>query len=160
MLVGLVLSLIIATVVGVSLFKGGSDGVVHHRESKETSYHIFSDPARAIIRRYDELPAEHKLDINIKAVLRAMDIKHGVSLVNEHFNSRYYQLDWHSCEHKGFKEYRDMAREIEYIQYALAERERQLAISEVQHDLDQIKVVTAALRQERQLIQQVTKELT
>lgn len=148
-----------------------------------------SEPAGRIVKKAAELPTDLQFE-DVKSMVTALDIKYGVQAVNDHFRvssyepsrksgvsyeesgHRYptlfdeYVFSWHgdrNCDHiKGckFPEYRSMAMTIEQVQLAREEQERALEISGVQHNLDAIESWTERLREERNIIRTITKELS
>lgn len=144
-----------------------------------------SAPAKSVMKSWDELSDDNRPDEDILSMLRALDIKYGVTAVNNHFRvsdignysyehdgGRYtslfenYKFSWKSldgCDHGKrckFPEYKALADSINGVVKAAKEQAHALEISGVQHNLDAITRVTERMRSEREIIESVTKELS
>lgn len=122
-----------------------------------------SAPSRNLIREYDQLPDDIKPYPDLTNMLVALDIKHGITAANYHFvigNYSYFSWDTR-CDHKNcaFSVYHSIHSEIKNLIKARKEQEHVLAVANVQHDLDEVNLLTARLREERILTNDVTKEL-
>lgn len=131
-----------------------------------------SQPAHRIMKLYNQVPESSRPYGNIKEMLKALDLKHGINEVNKHYSntSRTYdglstKFAWHpsncyqhaqKCE---YKEYVNIASALEDIIDAYKRQERALEIAGVQNNLDLIEQFTQAANDERKIIDSVTKEL-
>lgn len=127
-----------------------------------------SYPAEWVLKAYNELPKANRPFGNIHNIVKALDVKYGVDSVNSHFSGyRGNTHSWDMCEcsyygNRGcnYGEYKDMYDEIVNIKLALAEHEHALAVAGVENGLQMTEQFMEALRQERQIITETTKELT
>ena len=160
----------------------------HNNKKAVRSKDVFSEPARRIVDKSKSLPIELQGD-DVAGMVKALDIKYGIQAVNDHFRiSDYkpawdipyeekgreypnlftkYVFSWHgnrSCDHFKtyckFPEYRKMAVAIEQVEAAKKAQDRALEIGGVQHNLDAIEAWTNRLREERNIINEITEELT
>lgn len=148
---------------------------------------VFSEPGRRIVEKSKSLPIELQGD-DVAGMVKALDIKYGIEAVNNHFRiSDYapagaiaydvhgkefpglfktYVFSWqgtNTCKHLKmckFPEYRKMAVAIEQVEIAKKEQDRALEVAGVQHDLDAIESWTNRLREEREIMNEITKELS
>lgn len=128
---------------------------------------IYSNAARIVLGAFSQVPVEHRPSHDIQAALKALDFKYGIKEVNQHF---YYHNDLYcSCTGncKEYPEYVQMRRAMFDINGALkeqkrveAKRERAIALAGIENDLKSVDDITAALRQERAIIVDVTKEIS
>lgn len=142
-------------------------------EGKELSY-----PARWLLEQYYELPEANRPYGDMKRIVRALDVKHGVDTMNSHFAGYKYvsgrqRPDWSNgwtgsnCyEHnntnprcKG-KDYLELRNAMNDISEALGEQEYALALAGVQDGIGEAKSLMEKFREEKELINKVTKELT
>lgn len=144
-----------------------------------------SAPAKSVMKSWDELSDDNRPDEDILSMLKALDLKYGITTVNNHFRvsemgnysyerdgGRYpslfdtYKFSWKSldgCDHGKrcrFSEYKALADSINGVVKAAKEQAHALEISGVQHNLDAVARVTERMRSEREIIESVTKELT
>lgn len=147
----------------------------------------FSSASATIIKAYNDLPEEHRPAYDIKAGLRALDTKHGLETVTAHFvhRSRYSHYDdlafswscsciWNEFDYEytqheeclHFPEYKALYDSIDDIgdslrarEQAILAREHQMVLAGIESDLRSIDEITQALRNERDLIDNVTKEI-
>lgn len=130
-----------------------------------------SQPSKRLLKEYAQLPKESQRIDDLKSVLVALDTKHGVLNVNNHFRTSLYPesgFTWYpwnfsrhaSCPSCAFKDYHKIHGEIESIKEAIAEQEKALAVSKVQYSLDRLQEIHETLRTEYIIIREVTKELT
>lgn len=129
----------------------------------------FSWPSYQIMKKYNELPDDHRPFADLKEILVAIDTKHGIGIVNSHFTAAYSSSirTWNcgtygtgKCIQCVYNEYHQIRGAISEVEAALKMREKTLAMSKVRHGLDSIGQLTADLRRERDLINQVTRELS
>lgn len=136
-------------------------------------YIALSWPAQQIVEDYAKVPAANRPYANIEYLLSALDIKHGRRAVNNHFAERcygrggsgtYLKFSWKcGCyQHRPctFPEYKDLYKGIILIQESLAKQAHAMKISGVADGLTAVEDLTERLRQENELINTVTKELT
>lgn len=122
--------------------------------------------SQQLIKEYYKLPDSNRPYANIKAVVKALDTKHGLKEVNHHFMSRGYESSspsW-SCGCYGsrcnmFPAYVNLRHSFEDIHKALEEQQHQLALAGVGDALSEVERLAEALREEKNLINQVTQEL-
>lgn len=125
----------------------------------------FSQPAQRLLKEYHALPIENRPYANLKSILAAMDVKHGVETVNEHYRTDRYNdersFTWVCrCYRVCDYEYRQIHTALSEIEQALVDREHAMAVAAVEGGLDAIEQFTKDLRAERDLIHDVTKELS
>lgn len=135
---------------------------------------------RQIVNAYRSIPETNQPGYDIVDVVKALDIKHDSGEMDRHFTSgySYRPYDW-SCAcvrmlessvyaraRRGVimdgclgKEYRDLYNDIAALKKSLDEQERALRVTGVAGSLEDAKSLTERLRQERELVDQVTKEL-
>jgi|SRR6478735_3282333 len=128
-----------------------------------------SDPAKRIKKQYDELPSANQPYSNILYILKALDTKHEVDAVNSHFSERYrrsydkvqYRFNWNcGCYRQcTYNDYKELNKALSDIQDALDQQRRALEVAGVSDGLSQAESLTEHLRRERDLINEVTKEL-
>jgi hypothetical protein len=141
-----------------------------------------------VVKAYEELPDTYRPSFDIESAVRALDFKCNIDAVNNHFpyhevrngvsriicpcisgrsNGRSYQNDrprHDKCQR--FSEYTDLydemyaiKREITSQAKALEAQERAVKLAGMRSDLDSVKSITEALRQERSLISDTTSEI-
>lgn len=128
---------------------------------------VLSTASREIIRYYLSLPEANRPYANIYTLLTALDTKYKADDVSQHFKRRGYERSYFTwtcvCQRRKvrctFEEYGSLAAEINGITEALDIQEHQLRVAAVEGNLSQVEELTARLREERQLIDSVTKEL-
>lgn len=128
-----------------------------------------SAPSQHLLKEYYALPEDHRPDVDMHAMLQALDTKHQDKSVNGHFvrwggESTYFtwdcNLSWQQRDECEYRDYHNMHKEMAGIQKDLKDREHTLAMARAEHELGQVEEFTERLRSERELIQEVTKELT
>lgn len=132
-----------------------------------------SEPAKDIIKAYAQLPVESQREpiSELRRSLFNMDTSmNGYAVVNSHYRitvwednvytfgqgrcaCRPYSGMRNECE---FKEYEDLFHQIKGIQIALEEQRE--AISRQRGNKEDVRNLTARLREERLLITDITKE--
>lgn len=120
-----------------------------------------------IIREYKALPEDNRPFANIYLLLHALDVKHDIDQVKYHFRRHYdhssftWECDckrWHrKC---SYREYIDLHVAIEEVRLALEKQQHALQMAAVAYHFDAIKELTDRLRDEKNLINTVTRELT
>lgn len=127
-----------------------------------------SAASKQIYNAYNKLPAESRTYGDIANVLRALDVKHGVAKVNTHFQDDYStRFNWsHSCNRYSYdkrrcpmSEYTQINESISDIVKARAEQKHAMQVAAIAGDLNEVEQVIARLREERNLLMSVTKEL-
>lgn len=152
---------------------GGYRGV--HEIGAQRKYGIsakkaqaLSWPAQEIVKEYKALPKANRPYTNIHRVVSALDVKFGVESATSHFYDRYpdrgvchYNWDSHRC-YRGCQmaEYVALHEGMVEIREALADQEKALQIAAVSGSLSEAKELAERMRQERDLIETVTQELT
>lgn len=149
----------------------------------------FSWAAAQVMDAFESLPEAHRPSMNVEAAVRALDTKHGVDSLNAHFRvwnswSHYSSpsfecscvYDPHDDGRSGdraladeclrYPEFAQLIQSVKDIKDALqrqedaiADREHQMVLAGIESDLNSISIITAALRAERDLINDVTKEI-
>jgi len=126
---------------------------------------------KQLVKEYNALPDNHRPYANIKTIVKALDTKYGVDKVNNHFTTERYdsnkrrRVNVPSWEHRGcypdcsLPEYKDIHESFIQIEKALAEQQYKFAVAGVSDALHAAADLTTRLREERDLIRQVTKEL-
>lgn len=132
-----------------------------------------SGPSRRLMKEYYILDDKHKPHGDLYPMLTALDTKYRDENITSHFRSYGYEgesyFTW-NCHHMtgatGNKncplmpEYRNLHVEIDAIKKAARAQENALEISKHEHELGAVEDFTQRLRDERKLIDDVTKELT
>jgi hypothetical protein len=135
----------------------------------------YSWAARQVLKNYNALPPANRPAGNITHMLTALDIKYGKDNVDGHFGD--YQYVYHGgsrnrtfvkqwkcncrsygggrCKHYEYKEVLDAIQEI---QQALAEQAHALELAGVESGLTQAASLAQQLREEKQIIEKVTRE--
>jgi len=122
-----------------------------------------SKPSKRLLGEYNDLPKDSRPVSNIYPILTAMDIN--FPNAEAHFRQRYSydnEFSWNcGCYREcSVGEWKSMHDHVDGIKVGLAEREHQFKLSRVSHRMDAAKDLTAQLRDERNLITDVTRELT
>lgn len=136
---------------------------------------LTSTPAKKIMALYDKVPESSRPYGDIKEMLKALDLKHGIDDVNRHYqdsNRTYdgisYEFSWYprNCYHKNpgystceFPEYVELADSLQNIITAHEKQQRAMEIAGVQGSLDMVEQFTKQAREESKIINSVTKEL-
>lgn len=125
-----------------------------------------SNAAKRLVKEFNALPSASRPLFDMEELVKALDIKHGdIEKIDNHFYDYPHDFTWKCmCRQHNracrYPDYQNLHLEIEGIGKALAEQEHALKVAGVQASLDQIQELTQTLRQERELIESVTKELT
>lgn len=123
-------------------------------------------PAKQIIKDFNSLPPEHRPDMDVEAIVESLDKKYGVHEVNSHhevFSGYDYEYTWRVCRRGEvcmFPEYYDIYDAIQGVKRDLKDREHKLMLNSISHDLENVAELTRRLRQEREIISEVTKQVT
>lgn len=121
-------------------------------------------PSKQILNYYNQLPKENRPLPDIVPMLRALDIKNDG--VNNHFTHHDYdssRKSWDCCYDRQFcmgKEYHKLRENIHSIQASIKDQQLALKMKGVEGDLENVQMLTERLREEREIIDSVTKELT
>lgn len=133
---------------------------------------LLSRPARDIIRFYRALPVDNRVGslAELYRTLHSLDIYNGGCWkVNEHFlKNNYSGASWdfgkdHWCDSRRcgrFSEYDALIREIHAIHESIAQRNEAIRQSSTEHAIETAKSITERLRDERRLMDEVTKEIS
>src|SRR6478735_7285473 len=160
------------------LFFGIASPIVVHRKLFSYNGQYLSRPARDTLRLYRSLPADNRVvsEWEIKSSLAALDTKanNNHKQIEKHFSRMGWETSKYTfpqptdkCSHLERKYsgscfyhgYTDMYREMKLVQQSLSEREREIALNRVSSALNDVSAITARFRQERELIDDVTKEI-
>lgn len=131
-------------------------------------------PAKEIVKAYYDLPKDSQRYGNLYYMLSALDTKYGKDAVNRHFMKSGYDhtvrtfnvcrpSTYRSDEGEftcGYREYHNMKQSIDEISAAHKDRMHAIQMAGVAGGLDAVKEFTKSLREERDLINETTKELT
>lgn len=168
----LIVLLCLATFVMVG--KGGTEIVSRKSYSLPRSkVKRLSWPSQQIIKAYYKLPKESQRYGNLYYMLSALDTKYGKGSVNSHFTksgydsstktfsvcrpSRYrYDENRFDC---NYAEYHNIKYSIDEISAAHNNRLHAIEMAGIAGGLDAVEEFTAALREERDLIKETTREL-
>jgi hypothetical protein len=145
--------------------------IIDRRQSVKVGgkYVELSAPSRRLVKEFKQIPVEHRPYPveNLYAALHALDTAHP-DVNDNHFiyfgyeGSRWFNWAYPgSCGHGTceYQPYWAMHHEIDNLKKSIEEREHALAVAGVQPNLDRVKELTDAIRQETKIVQQVTKEL-
>lgn len=148
---------------------------LHSRKKYAIPYHkvrALSWPAKQLLTEFNALPKANRPYTNMHRVVTALDVKHGVSEANSHFGERRHYYDgasgvrhhWnaHRCYYRGCKfiEYQELHDGMVEIREALEAQAHALKMASVSGMLDEVKELTQRMREESNLIETVTKEIT
>lgn len=140
---------------------------VYGMKAKELSN--FSWPATDILKRYKQLPEASRPEGDIRHILRALDTKHKIDEVNDHFSestydgrrktwkcdcTRGYRYIVHECP---FNDYHYIKKGIDAIAAALEEQRHAFEIAGVETDLIIAEEFTKRLQDEAKTVESVTK---
>lgn len=123
-------------------------------------------PAKQIIKEFRSLPPENRPDMDVEAIVESLDKKYGVREVNSHhkvFNGYNYEYTWRVCRRGEvimLPEYYDIYDAIQGVKRDLKDREHKLMLNSIRYDLEKVAELTRMLRQEREIISEVTKQVT
>lgn len=150
--------------------------VSHNRKYglSPAKYKALSAPSKQILQEYRALPEQNRPVPNIYNILTALDTKHRDATA--HFmRSRYSYAkskeihsftwdcgcyDYRGREACGHTEYKNIHNGIKEVTEKLATQKRQIELARVEGGLQDAKELTERLRDERNLIHEVTQELT
>lgn len=143
-----------------------------------------SRPAQEALRWWDNMYDDQKEEDAV-ALLRALDSRVGVEAANRHFQVHSYmsykwsyeasknkhsilftnyEFSWDStdgCKHANckFALYREMADAARKVVNANKEREEKFSIARMQPDIEALTNMTHRLRNEAEIVTEITKEL-
>jgi hypothetical protein len=131
----------------------------------------FSWASKQLIQEYNALPDGNRPLGDITYPLSALDTKYGgAEKVTKHFaktrngyEHSYTDYRWHNCNCRydcKMKDYKEMHDGIAGIKSALATQEHAMLMAGVESGLSEAASIAERLRQERELIEDTTKELT
>lgn len=163
-----ILTLLMVIAFGLWVFDVNPLKVLPTKKKQAITQKKRSWAANEVMKAYNNIPASHRPDIDLGYILDALDVKHGIDEVYQHFND-YPRPDWRctclrysprNAERCPFNEYRVLRKEMEGIAADLKEQEHAIQMAAVADGLSQAEAVVARLKDERKMIQSVTKELT
>lgn len=140
---------------------------VHSVSRKELAGRSWA--GQQLIKEYYAIPESNRPYANIKAIVTALDLKNGIDSVNTHFSKRIRTRNgWRSAptwdcryvRYCQFDEYKDLHNSFESITDAIAEQQHALALAGVSDGFAEAGSLMERLREEKELINTVTKELT
>lgn len=160
MLVAAIITLSIVTPVEISRRKTYGLG---RKERKS-----LSRPSLMLVKEYRALPLNNRPYENILNIVKALDVKYGIKEVTSHFSRSGYEggsvHTWNCrcyraevCPHK---EYLYLHGGISKIAEAIADQQHALEVAGVEDGLSEVEELTNRLREEHEIIQQVTSALT
>lgn len=154
-------------VAALSLVGTGAAEVAYRRKYSLSRSKVLplSWPSRQILALHNTIPSENLPYGNIYNMLLALDAKHAGWAITEHFSRRSYDgrvYNMNRCPSTRceFVEYHFLYNELTSIQEALAEQAHKLKIAGLAGTLTEVEEFTQRLREERDLINSVTKQLT
>jgi len=165
--------IIYGLVLGVLVLVGGS-GIHAYRTMLVNSRGdrvLASKPAKEIMKEFRALPKDNRPydERTLESALAAIDLKIGRDNATEHFMHRGYEsrwFDWDQCNcytrrhiHCVGNDYTQIHNAIKDIAKAVEDRDYQMQMAGIAHQLDRVSEITEALRQEANIVKQVTKEL-
>ena len=141
---------------------------------EKSKYTELSWPAQEIIKAYRSLPESNRPYTDIYSVVSALDLRSGGAAVA---TSKYSQKrrtydgyvmesgwEFHSCSRYrqkcDFCDYEEIYNGIQAVKESLAEQQHKIALAGVASGLDAAKELASRLREESELLDTVTKELT
>ena len=173
------LFIVLALIIVVGGFFGGGRALASRHTIKTygikpKEYNALSDPAHYIMEEWQKTPASNRPQGNMHGVMTALDKKFGgIEKVNNHFgkgsfNRRTYEttyeFDWnnHGCHRDECKmqEYRSIMAGLQAVNKALGEQVYALEMAGIAGQLEQAHSMIDQLKEERNLIRTVTKELS
>lgn len=146
--------------------------MVRWKRSNSAYRTLLSRPARDILHLYRSLPVDSRVtgEWELKQTLYALDVTNGGrSKVKAHFmdsswaeshysfSRQHYGCNGYRCKMGGYLEIKE---ELTHIKTAIAEREQKIKEITVAKMMPDVTGITERLRQERYLIQTVTKEIS
>lgn len=129
----------------------------------------YSWASKKVLAMYESLPEANRPRANVPHILTALDTKYGINEVNRHHTDRYghaHSMDscsddpWQEKRKCKMPEYKELWNSMKEVKNQLAAQEKAIQLAGVASGLDEIKELTEALRQEREIIKDTTKELT
>lgn len=123
---------------------------------------------KQIVSNFRSLPADNRPYGNIHEIVRALDVKHGKSEVNNHFSERVYRNGdkvtvptWQCRCYRGceMKEYSDLYNSILKVGKSVEEQAQALRVAAVSGGLSDAKELVQRLKDEAQLVNDITKQL-
>lgn len=126
-------------------------------------------PAKQVLARYNALPASSRPAINMYEVVKALDVKHGGSdAVTEKYKSTNYHgkgevsYSWTAPHYRSdyLTDYKDMFDAMGVVAQALADREKELALFRISHQLGEAQTFAQQMKEEADNIYAGTKEMT
>ena len=153
-------------VLGLRAGIGIRNRIVHGHSTKEIK--SLSSAARQLLVEYRKMPADLRPNVDMFDIVAALDIKYGVGHVTRHFSETVYNggtvFSWNCRTHAGpcsrYPEYVNIKNEMDALRQAKADQEHALKMSGAAHGLAEAQNMIDWLRQERELVNEVTKELT
>ena len=134
-----------------------------------------SEPAKKIMALYNKVPEASRPYGDLRMMLEALDLKNDIKKVNEHYSRTYrdysdYRLktsfSWSApgCGENhskwcSLKEYAEIRNALEDLIKAHERQQKALEVAGVQGSLDLIEQFTKQAREERKILDSVTKEL-
>lgn len=126
-----------------------------------------STAGKHLIREYQSLPVENRPRANISMIVEALDTKYNTSEVDIHFRRHGYDSSYFSWNCRCFlrdrcpyREYPELHTSMKNIKDALNKQQHQLALAGVSGGLDEARELMSRLREEKELIESVTEQLT
>lgn len=170
----IVLACLLVVGFGIYLIEPPMPAITAKARQEKHELETYSWPANQLLKLFREVPTANRPygEENFATVLKALDVRHGgKDTVNQHF-MEYSSNSWQCCwamrykDYEGYEEsvcsmseYHDLKDELEGIQIALAEQAHALELAGVQNGLNMLEDLTSRLREERQIIEDTTKEL-
>lgn len=137
-----------------------------------------SIPSENLKNAFERLPDDHKPDVDMYEICRALDVKFKNTDLNNHFRKYtdngwdygYTWMGWHDCvcvradeptgEPCPFNEYIVLADQIAELSAAVQEQERVLELAEHQEGLDNAKLLMSILDDSVHVVRSVTSEVS
>lgn len=120
-------------------------------------------PAKEILSRHCKLPAEHQGE-GLLPVLKAIEVKYGgrkkIDTAFTTWGWDYSYKSWSTAEAEKMTEFQNLRMEINGIHSDLHRQKREMDIYSSKHGVEQAQDILEQFRRERELINEVTKELT
>ena len=156
-----------------------------HQQAKYPEPHVMSWIGRQVMTKYNGIPEANKPVLDVRAAVVALDVKYGITRLDGHFQKhsgiifsgpRCDCTDGRNRQRNDTKRHRscvkypefiqlwDSMREVEgalvRLQQAEAQRERAIELAGIENDLRSVDAITEALRNERDLLVEVAREIT
>lgn len=137
--------------------------------------------SKQIIDAYNRLPKDSQRVEGLESTLAALDEKFGIANVDAHFISYEFPhirdgritKTFNPSEHRlytsrstcvsincKYREYVEIREDIRSVSDALIEQEKAIKMSSLKADLDNVRSIREAFRQELNIINETTKELS